>query len=32
MEEVIELRAPVFSEPPNSALVADIYESRMANM
>ena len=27
MEDVIELRAPVFSEPPNSALVADIYET-----
>ena len=27
MEDVIELRAPVFSEAPNSGLVADIYES-----
>jgi HSP20 family protein len=27
MEDVIELRAPVFSEPPNSGLVADIYET-----
>jgi len=27
MEDVIELRAPVFSEPPYSALVADVYET-----
>jgi HSP20 family molecular chaperone IbpA len=27
MEDVIELRAPVFSDPPNSGLVADIYET-----
>jgi HSP20 family protein len=27
MEEVIEMRAPVFTEPPNSGLLADIYES-----
>jgi HSP20 family protein len=27
MEDLIELRAPVFSEPANSALVADIYET-----
>ena len=27
MEDVIELRAPVFTEPPNSALVADIYQT-----
>jgi HSP20 family molecular chaperone IbpA len=27
MEELIELRPPVFSEPPNSGLVADIYET-----
>jgi HSP20 family protein len=27
MEDVIELRAPVFTEPPYSALVADVYET-----
>ena len=27
MEEVIEMRTPVFTEPPNSGLLADIYES-----
>ena len=27
MEDVIEMRAPVFTEPPNSGLLADIYES-----
>jgi HSP20 family protein len=27
MEDVIELGPPVFSEPPNSGLVADIYET-----
>jgi HSP20 family protein len=27
MEEVIEMRPPVFTEPSNSGLLADIYES-----
>ena len=27
MEELIELRPPIFTEPPNSGLVADIYEA-----